>query len=178
MRRSAVEFDSTSVGSHESAVRITQRPLRVDRGQMMAAKKAPADFLKWLQGQLKAFRHRRFEQIEVETLGDELEGVVGRCRGEVGERAIRVNEILMRGEYVYGDWHDLTGEWDMLREAIEDSPSLAKTAAARVKRAYESPRLKAEVHGEGRWPARCPRPTLEALGRAVRGRDREYLALE
>lgn len=43
---------------------------------MIARKKAPVDFVKWLQGQLKAFRARRFEQLDVEALGEELEGVV------------------------------------------------------------------------------------------------------
>ena len=124
------------------------------------------------------FRARRFEELDVETLGDELEGVVATYRREVKERAERVIAILMRREYVYGDWDDLRGEWDMLREAIKESPSLAKTAPAQIKRAYRSARLSAELHGEGRWPATCPWRTLEALRRAVRARDREYRALE
>ena len=144
----------------------------------MPRKKAPVDFVKWLQGQLKAFRARRFEQLDVETLGEELEGVVVTYRREVRERAGWLFPILMRREYVYGDWNDLRFEWDMVRSALKDSPSLAKTAPAQIKSAYRSARLKAELHGEGVWPAKCPWPTLEALRRAVRARDREYLALE
>jgi len=144
----------------------------------MSKKKVPVDFVKWLQGQLKAFRAGRFEDLDVEVLGDELESVVGKYRSEVRERAERLFRILMRREYVYGDWNDLTGEWDILLEAIKDSPSLAKTAQAQIKRAYRSARLEAELHGEGVWPAKCPWPTLEALRRAVRARYREYLTIE
>lgn len=150
----------------------------------MSKKKAPADFVKFLQSQLKAFRARRFEKLDVEVLGDELEGIVGRYRFEVRERAKRLIEILMKREYVYGDWTDLYGEWDMLSEAIKDSPSLAKTTPAQIKRAYESARLAAELHsisdldGEEAWPTKCPWPTLDALRRAVKVRYREYLTIE
>ena len=144
----------------------------------MPRKKSSVDFVKWLQGQLKAFRARRFEQLDVEVLGDELEGVVAIYRREVRERAERLFRILMRREYVYGDWTDLTSEWDMLLEAIKDSPSLVKTAPAQIKAAYQLARFKAKLQCDGGWPATCPWPTLEALRRAVRARDREYLALE
>lgn len=66
----------------------------------------------------------------------------------------------------------------MLCGALKESPSLAKTASAQIKRAYGNARITAELHGEGVWPAKCPWPTLEALRRAVRARDWEYLALE
>jgi hypothetical protein len=132
----------------------------------------------WLQGQLKAFRARRFEALNVETLGDELESVVGKYRHEVYHHAKAVIAILMRRHAVYGDWTDLQGDWDMLLWAIKDSRSLAKTAPAQIKSAYRSARLEAALHGEGQWPARCPWRTLEALGRAVRARDRAYRALE
>ena len=144
----------------------------------MPKKKAPVDFVKWLQGQLKAFRARRFEQLDVEVLGDELESVVEKYRYEVRDRAERLISILMRREYVYGDWNDLRFEWDVLCGALKESPSLAKTAPAQIKKAYGYARITAELHGEGVWPAKCPWPTLEALRRAVRARDREYLALE
>ena len=61
----------------------------------MPKKKAPADFVKWLQSQLKAFRARRFERLDVEVLGDELEGVVATYRREVLERAERLIPILI-----------------------------------------------------------------------------------
>jgi len=66
--------------------------------------------VKWLQRQLEAFRARRFEQLDVEALGEELEGVVATYRREVLERAERLMSILMRREYVYGDWNDLRSE--------------------------------------------------------------------
>ena len=66
--------------------------------------------MKWLQRQLEAFRARRFEQLDVEALGEELEGVVATYRREVLERAERLMSILMRREYVYGDWNDLRSE--------------------------------------------------------------------
>ena len=85
----------------------------------MPKKKAPVDFVKWLQSQLKAFRARRFEQLDVEVLGDELESVVEKYRYEVRDRAERLISILMRREYVYGDWNDLRFEWNMVRSALK-----------------------------------------------------------
>jgi hypothetical protein len=67
----------------------------------------------------------------------------------------------------------------VLCSALKESLSLAKAAAAQIKRAaYGHARITAELHGEGVWPAKCPWPTLEALRRAVRARDRGYLAIE
>lgn len=44
----------------------------------------------------------------------------------------------MRREFVYGDWDDLRFEENMLRLTLRDSPSLARTAAARIKEASGS----------------------------------------
>jgi hypothetical protein len=139
---------------------------------MPKKKKAPADFVKWLQSQLKAFRARRFEDLDVEVLGDELQGWVATYRYAVEEHAERLIAILMRREYVYGDWNDLMYESSMLDFAIRHRPSLAKTAPAQIKGAYRLARGRAKLHGEGIWPAKCPWPTLDAFRRAMRARDR------
>jgi len=144
----------------------------------MSKKKQPIDFVKWLQSQLKAFCARRFDQLDVEALGDELRSVVTTYRYAVEDHAERLFRILMRREYIYGDWTDLMYESSMLDLALRHSPSLAKTAAAQIKSAYRLARSGAELHGEGVWPVKCPWPTLDALRRAVRARYREYLALE
>jgi hypothetical protein len=141
-------------------------------------KKKHPDFVKWLESQLKAFRSRRFEKVDVEAVGCELEAVVGRYRSEVRRRAERLIPILMRPYHVYGDWDDLRFEWDVLLEAIKDSPSLAKRAAVDVRRAYRGARLSAELHGKDGWPKRCPWKTLEDLRAAVGAQHRRYLALE
>jgi hypothetical protein len=60
------------------------------------------DFVKWLESQLKAFRARRFEKLDVEALGCELESVVGKYRSEVRRRAERL--ILDLDEIVLCRW--------------------------------------------------------------------------
>jgi hypothetical protein len=148
----------------------------------MATKRKHADFVKFLASQLEALRTRRFDELDVETLVDEMESVVGQYRHAVGDHAQRLIEILMRPYYVYGDWNDLHFESDMLHGALKDSPSLAKTAAAEIKHAYEMARLRAELYSEPgwlqEWPKRCPWKTLKDLLAAVKARDAEYLALE
>ena len=141
-------------------------------------KKKHPDFVKWLESQLKVFRARRFEEIDAKALGCELEAVVGRYRSEVRRRAERLIPILMRPYHVYGDWNDLRFEWDRLRSALKDSPSLARRAAADIRSAYRLARLDAELHGEHGWPERCPWKGLEEFREAVKARDARYLALE
>ncbi len=136
------------------------------------------DFVKWLDSQLKAFRRRRFEELDIERVGCELEAVVGRYKREISHRAKRLIPIWMRSYYVYGDWNDLQFEWEMLLEAIKDSPSLAKRAAADIRRAYRTAILTARLHGESGWPKRCPWRSLEELLDAVDARDEQYRALE
>jgi hypothetical protein len=143
----------------------------------MATKRKRQDFVKRLEVQLKMLRARRFDKLDVELVVDEWEGVVGCYRGEVRCRAKRLIVILMRSYYVYGDWNDLE-EWDTLREALKESPSLAKCAAADIRSAYKSARLGAELHGVHGWPERCPWRTLDELGAAVKARYKEYRALE
>ena len=67
---------------------------------------------------------------------------------------------------------------NVLSKVIKASPSLANTASAEIKLAYRRARVEAELYGDGRWPARCPWPTVKALLGAVRARDRQYRALE
>lgn len=141
-------------------------------------KKKHSDFVKWLESQLKAFRARRFEKLDVEAVGCELEAVVGRYRSEVRRRAERLIPILMRPYQVYGDWDDLRFEWDMLRSGLKDSPSLANRATADIKRAYEHAIVVAELHGESGWPKRCPWKSFQAFRAAVEARNAQYLALE
>jgi len=138
----------------------------------------PADFVKYLQRHLNAFRAHQFGKLDVETLVDELESVVGRYRREVRDHAERIIQILMKREYVYGDYTDLWSEWSILTWTIIDSPSLIRTASVQIRRAYESARLHAALHGGGEWPKQCPWPTLRALRRALRMRHREYRELE
>jgi len=90
---------------------------------MNNTKRQRRDFVKWLDSQLRTFRTRRFEKLDVEEVGCELEAVVGRYKYEVNHRAERLIPILMRAYHVYGDWNDLQFEWDMLRSALKDSPS-------------------------------------------------------
>jgi hypothetical protein len=141
-------------------------------------KRQHRDFVNWLESQLKAFRARRFGKLDVEAVGCELEAVVGRYKYEISHRAKRLIPILMRPYRVYGDWNDLRFEWDMLRAALKDSPSLANRAAVNIKRAYKHAIVVAELHGECGWPKRCPWKTLEDLLAAVEARNAQYLALE
>lgn len=148
----------------------------------MATDGKRADFAKYLASQLEALRARSFDKLDVETLVDELESVVGHYRHAVGDHPGELIQILLRPYYVYGDWNDLHFESDMLHSALEDSPSLARTAAAQIKDAYDMVRLKAELHGTPgwpeNWPKRCPWKTLNDLLAAVKARDADYRALE
>jgi hypothetical protein len=146
----------------------------------MVTKSKCRDFTKHIALQLEALRARRFAELDVETLVDELESVVGRYRHEVYHHAKKLIRILMRPYYVYGDWNDLHHEWFMLCSSIEDSPTLAKAVPADIKEAYKHTRVAAELygdHGDG-WPKKCPWKTLKDLRAAVDAQNAEFIALE
>jgi hypothetical protein len=92
---------------------------------LAGGKHEPSDFVKWLESQLAALRARQFDNLDVDKLAEELEGVVGRCRREIEDRPRRLIPILMRPYDVYGDWTDLHEEWQTLLSALKDSPSLS-----------------------------------------------------
>ncbi len=72
----------------ETTVRRSEGAKGREHGCRM--KKKHPDFVKWLTSQLSAFRARRFEKLDVEEVGCELEAVVGRYKYEVSQGAERL----------------------------------------------------------------------------------------
>jgi hypothetical protein len=136
------------------------------------------DFVKHLEHQLRLLRDRRFEELDVDTMIGEFEGVVGHYRGEPRRHIRGLIAIVLRDYDVYGDWTDLKGHMDILRWALEDSPSLVKVLDAELPRDYEGARLGAALHGEPDWPETCPWRSAPELFAAVAARDEDYLQLE
>ncbi|MEI7868250.1 MAG: DUF29 family protein [Candidatus Methylumidiphilus sp.] len=144
----------------------------------MGATAIQSDFVMLLQSQLTALQVGNREALDLPLLASEFESVVGGYRNEIRERAEIIIGILMRTNWVYGDWTALKLQRDLLLGALDDSPCLLGSADSQVAAAYEHASCTASVHGEHHWPKATPWPTLQMLLDTVGNADRQYLALE
>ncbi len=144
----------------------------------MSATTIQTDFVQLLQTQLAALQAGDRDALDLPLLADELEPVVGCYRNEVREHAEIIIGILMRTDWVYGDWTELKLHRDLLLGAMDDSPSLMGSADMQVVAAYEHAHGIAVLHGLHYWPETTPWPTLQMLLDAASDADIRYLALE
>ena len=144
----------------------------------MSATTIPSDFVLLLQSQLTALQAGDREALDLPLLASEFESVVGGYRHAVQEHAEIIIGILMRGDWVYGDWTELQIQRDLLMGALDDSPSLLSSADHQVTAAYDHALGKATLRGEHHWPKLTPWPTLQILLEAVAKADQQYLSLE
>ena len=107
----------------------------------MGATTIQSDFVLLLHAQLAALQAGDRDALDLPLLASEFESVAGRYRNEVQEHAEIIIGILMRTDWVYGDWTELKLHRDLLMGALDDSPSLLGSADLQVVAAYE------HVHG-------------------------------
>ena len=144
----------------------------------MSATTIQSDFVLLLHAQLAALQAGDRDALDLPLLASEFESVAGRYRNEVREHAEIIIGILMRTDWVYGDWTDLKLHSDLLLGAMDDSPSLLSSADLQVVAAYEHVHSIAVLHGQHDWPDATPWPTLQMLLVATAEADSRYLALE
>lgn len=123
-----------------------------------------ADFYEWTQEQARLLHDRRWADLDLENLVEEVNSVGRGNRQEVGSRLAVILEHLLKWEHQpdrrkYG-WRSTLGEQrTALDLLIEDSPSLRGQPAAVLERAYRIGRIRAASDtglGEAAFPAECP----------------------
>ena len=116
---------------------------------MRAPKAAPrlyeSDFALWLEQQARALRERRFADLDLPSLIEEIDGLAGRDRRELGGR-IRVVlthllKVAHQPQRTSRSWETtiLTQRADIAR-LLEQSPSLRRLIPEEMKRAYPQAR--------------------------------------
>lgn len=118
--------------------------------------------------------------VDWEAVASEFETVAGHYREAIYRHGCRIVRNLRRPYMLYQDCVDLRLQLDMLRGAIEDSPSLVATAGAALQEAYRDEINQEATRGRprGNAPAPSPWPTIEALIEAADDKLRRGLALE
>jgi len=110
----------------------------------------------------------------------EFEPVVGRYRSAVYRHGRRIIRNLRRPYMLYEDCVNLRLQLDMLRGAVDDSPSLLATAGDALQEAYKAVLSLEAQRGHPPWgaPSSPPWPTIEVLIEAAEDKLRRGRALE
>lgn len=103
--------------------------------------------------------------VDWEAVTSEFETVAGRYRMAIYRHGRRIIRNLRRPYMLYEDCVNLRLQLDMLRGAIEDSPSLLATAGEALQEAYKAVLSREARRGHPPWdsPSSTPWPTIEAL---------------
>lgn len=120
------------------------------------------------------------QTVDWEAATDEFEPVVGRYRSAVYRHGRRIIRNLRRPYMLYHDCVNLDYRLDMLRGALEDSPSLQATAGEALQKAYQTVVRREALRGHRPEDelASTPWPTIDALIEAAEDKLRRGRVLE
>lgn len=118
--------------------------------------------------------------VDWEAVTSEFETVAGRYRMAIYRHGRRIIRNLRRPYMLYEDCVHLRLHLDMLRGAIEESPSLLATAGEALEEAYKAVLSREARRGIPPWdaPPSTPWPTIEALIEAAEAKLQRGRALE
>ncbi len=134
------------------------------------------DLVAWMDETAQLLRERRFDEIDIENLADEVQSLAGRDRREVLSR-LRVLLIhLLKWKHQPDkrprSWQStMARQRDELDLLFEDSPSLKRRLAATVARVYrDAVDLAAIETGlpANTFPPKCPFTREQILDRTYR----------
>jgi Domain of unknown function DUF29 len=106
------------------------------------------DYSRWLEQTVKLLRARRFDDLDVENLIDELEGMSKRDRREIVSRLKVLLMHLLKWRYQPArrcvSWEiTIRDNREEMAQILQDSPSLKGYPAAVLEQAYGSARQNA-----------------------------------
>lgn len=122
------------------------------------------DLVAWATDTAKLLRERRFDEIDIENLAEEVDAMAGRDRREVVNRLVTLLMHLLKWQHQPArrsrSWQftiaTQRGKLDLL---FEDSPSLKRGLAAAVSRSYpravDGAAIQTKLPADT-FPPRCP----------------------
>jgi hypothetical protein len=129
------------------------------------------DFLKWIDHQAAALRARRWNELDVEHLAEEVESLGRSQRRELQSRVRVILQHLLKGQRssMQPSWASTIAANQIdLAALLEDNPSLRREVPDAIQAAYPTARRLAAVDMSvpiNEFPAICPFTPEEVLGR-------------
>ena len=122
------------------------------------------DFVLWIDQQVELLRARKFDQLDLDNLIDEMDAMGGSQRRELGSRLevliMQMLKCLFQPEKKSRSWlGTISAQRSELQSLFEQSPSLRGAAAPRIQRAYGSAAHRASVETglpESTFPSENP----------------------
>lgn len=122
------------------------------------------DFYDWTQEQARALRERRFADLDIENIAEELETLGRSDKREIRSRVCVILVHLLKWRYqpagLSSSWNGtLMEQRDELRRVLEDSPSLRRLPEQSLTSEFERARRKAAMEtglSPETFPNTCP----------------------
>jgi hypothetical protein len=140
------------------------------------------DFYVWTQGEARLLRERRFDDIDLDNLVEEVQSVGSSEKREIRDRLRVLLAQLLKWKFQPGlrcsGWR--TTIWERrynITEIIQGSPSLRSYVPQTMHLAYIGATLAASQdtgHSIGIFPPECPFEANEVLDLAFFPEDREF----
>ncbi len=131
------------------------------------------DFYSWLMGNAQLLREQRFDEIDADHIAEELESMGRSEKWELVSRFAVLLAHLLKWQFQSvkrsRSWKNtiMVQRLD-IKDLLEDSPSLRYLIEAKLDKAYEKAKLKAEDEtgiDKKHFPLRCPYSFEETLNK-------------
>ncbi|HEY7242268.1 MAG TPA: DUF29 domain-containing protein [Xanthobacteraceae bacterium] len=140
------------------------------------------DFYVWTQEQARLLSERRFDDLDLENLVDEVQSVGSSEKREIRSRLVDLIAHLLKWKFQPGgrgsSWIETVFEQrQQIADSVASSPSLRKYQEDQISRAYRAARLAAAKEtgiAFGTFPAECPFHPNEVLDFEFFPEDREF----
>ena len=141
-----------------------------------------SDFYTWTQEQARLLRERRFDDLDLDNLVDEVESVGSSEKREIRSRLKVLLTHLLKWKYQPGfrgnSWRrTIRRQREAIAEIIEDSPSLRAYPSGVIHTAYTGATLSASAESGlaiGVFPEECPFSLAETLDLEFFPEDRAF----
>lgn len=123
-----------------------------------------ADFALWSQQTARLLREGRWQDIDMEHLAEEIEGLSKSEKRAIASQLVRLLLHLLKWQYQprrrSDSWLDsITDARLQIELAVQDSPSLSAYPAEQLERCYQKARRSAAIQTRlpaGTFPEQCP----------------------
>jgi hypothetical protein len=130
-----------------------------------------SDFYTWTQEQARLLRERRFDELDLENLVDEVESVGSSEKREIRSRLVVLIGHLLKWKFQPGgrgsSWSDTIFEQrQQISDIVANSPSLRNYQRDQISRMYRAARLLAANQtgiAFGVFPRECPFDSSQVL---------------